>query len=159
MPTPLVGLLIAALGILAAVAITYWHRILQWAYDSLFPWFHTHLPFMEEAVRTAFEQADKVAVPVRRAVKEAWKKVRDYLIKLVVNFQRRNASVWVKEVTSWVIRGLETDRPMPVKLTTTEDVSWEDVPEDIRAEFLQREKRSATIDVTEIRDQELEMEI
>lgn len=159
MATPMLVLLVAALGLATAVALIYWHQILQWAEESLFPWFHTHIPELEPAVREAFRQVDKVAVAVRRSVRKAWEQVREYLLKLVVVFRRRSTSVWVKEVTSWLVRGLDVNKPAPVKVTTTEDVSWDDLPDEVKVEFLKRKKRELTVNVTEMRDHELEIEI
>ena len=148
------------LGItVAALAVGFWNQILRWANDIVFPWIEKNMPWAIEDVRHALDAVDKIATPLRRAVKQAWQNMRNYLLKQVVTFSRKtsalNSYAWVKKTTTWLIKVLESGEKVPVKVETTATVAWDEVPDDVREEFLRRDKQK-TVDVTKIRDKEIE---
>lgn len=102
--------------LVAAIALAFWHAILGWAERSLFPWVERNLPSLATQVRSAFAAVDKVAAAIRRQVKEAWDRLREVLLKQVIHFQRRSSSEWVRKATAWVIRHLESGKPVPVNV-------------------------------------------
>ncbi len=61
-----------------------------------------------------------------------------------------------KRVKSWIIKVLKSGNKVPKKVVVEEEVvvSWDELPTDIRAEWLRREKIQIEIDVTKSRDQE-----
>ncbi len=151
-----VGIIIAVIGAIgAAAALIFWYKILGWAENSLFPWINKNIPSIEDQVRLAFATLDKVATPVRLAVKEAWFKLRKYLLKQTVVLQRKSSSEWVVRVTSWMVKRLESGETVPVKRETEETKSWEEVPADVREEYLRQQKTQYELNVTETRDREL----
>ncbi|MUG92024.1 hypothetical protein F7734_05935 [Scytonema sp. UIC 10036] len=155
---PITGLLIGAIGLaLAATAtVVFWHRILEWGEKNVFPWFERHLPTIAPYVRKAFSRIDNVVTSVRRTVKEAWNKVSQYLLKQVVELNRQTSNTWVQQVTSWVIENSGYNNKPPVKeIRTEQEVSWDDLPEDVRKTFLRQQQSSFQKDVTEIRKQEM----
>lgn len=153
-----ISILAALFLVGTAVALTFWNRILQWASDIVFPWVEKNMPWAIEDLRLAFDAVDKIATPLRRAVKQAWGNLRNYLLKQVMNFSRKksalNSYAWVRKTTTWMIKVLDSGEKVPVKVETSLTVEWEDVPDDVREEFLRRAKQK-TVDVTEIRDKEL----
>ncbi|NES78499.1 MULTISPECIES: hypothetical protein [Okeania] len=146
-----------ALG-LAAVAVAvvarFWKQILKWAEDSLFPWIKTNIPWIESEVRQVFSAVDNVAVATRNIFRKAWEKLREYLLKLVIKLERKSSGEWKKRVTSWKIK-IESGQKVPVRTETEEVVDWEDLPQDVREEWLKQEKSKVEIDVTEYRDREI----
>ncbi len=150
-------------GTAAAVvaALTYWHKILDWAEKSLFPWITRNLPWLENQVRFAFSAVDGVAVPIRAGVKQAWNKLRDYLLKQTAELQRKSSSQWIVRITSWVVKVLESGKTIPAKLEVKEIVvDWDELPEDIRSAYLRRQHEHAEFNITQMRDRELaEMEM
>lgn len=142
------------LGVTLAVAITFWEGIVTWADQVFFPWLDQYLPTLAPKVRSAFAWFDKnVAVPIRNAIKEAWKKLRQFLLKAVVKFERESSNRWVKRWTAYLIKKLETKEV--VKQEVTEAVDWSTLPDDVRAEFLRRGISEQEINVTKNRDDEL----
>ncbi|HZZ85373.1 MAG TPA: hypothetical protein VFE30_12605 [Anaeromyxobacteraceae bacterium] len=154
MPVPL--LVIAALGAgLLAVAVAVWPKILSWSEETLFPWFHQHLPQYEGFVRQAFANLDKVAVAVRRVAKQAWGKLREHILKLSCELQRNSQNETVRRVTAWIEKTLATGERKVAKVVTEQEVSFEDLPDDVRQEFIRHGAAVHTVDVKKARDQEL----
>jgi len=158
MPEPFLIAIAVALGLVAvavAVVATFWKQILKWAEDSLFPWIKTNIPWIESEVREAFSAVDNVVVTTRNLIRKAWEKLREYLLKQVITFERQSSGEWEKEVTSWIIKVLESGEKVPAKIVVKEAVPWEVLPPDVRAEWLKREKSKAEINLTEYRDREM----
>lgn len=150
--------LIAAIGLVELAAVAFWHQILQWSEKNLFPWFEKHLPTVAPYVRDAFSRLDRVATNIRLTIKAAWKKIREYLLKQVVEFNRQtsNTYTWIQQVTSWVIETLDDNsQPVVKEIRTEQKVSWDDLPEELREAVLKKNKSSFGQDVTDIREREL----
>ncbi|OYQ67492.1 hypothetical protein B9G53_01165 [Pseudanabaena sp. SR411] len=147
-----------ALTIAAVTAIiALWHKIIDWAQDSLFPWIEKNLPSILSTVKNAFAWVDeKVIVPFRRVVKKAWEMLRQYLLKTTIQFDRQTTSTWTKRITSFVIETLTSQSPTVKKVESVEEVDWDDLPDDVRNAWMKNERQSMTIDVTAIRDQQIE---
>ena len=158
MPIPLfIWVIAGALGVSATFALIFWDQILGWAEDSLFPWIKNNIPSIESAVRKAFSALDNQAVYNRNIIRKAWKKLRKFLLKQVVKLERKSSNKWIRRVTSWVIKVLESGEKVPVKVETEEKVNWDELPEDVRKEFLSKGKSESEIDVTKNRDDEMDM--
>lgn len=150
-----VALGLAGAAFIAIIAL--WHKILDWAHSSLFPWLEKNLPTILGTVKDAFTWVDnKVAVPIRRLVKSAWNKLRSYLLKMVTQFERKTQSTWIKRVTSWIIAVLDSPKPTVKKVETVEEVNWDELPPDVKEAWLKNNQSSRELNVTEARDQELE---
>jgi hypothetical protein len=150
--TIVIGIL-GAIG--AATALIFWHKILRWAEDSVYPWLKKNIPSMESSVRLAFSVVDNVAAPVRSAVKQAWSNLRRYLLKQTIELQKKSSSEWTLRTTSWMIKVLESGEQAPVKRETEENKSWDELPEDAREQYLRNKKEAFEFNVTETRDKEL----
>ncbi|MEM9924822.1 MAG: hypothetical protein AAF915_13885 [Cyanobacteria bacterium P01_D01_bin.50] len=155
-----VDLIKAALSLTVAVVgviITVWHKILEWAQTSLFPWLKENLPHIVEQVKDAFIWIDnEVAVPIRQIVKKAWEKLRNYLLQTVTEFERRTESIWVRRITSFVIQRLEQAQPKVKKVVIEEDVNWDELPPDVKKFWIRDGRQNLELDVTQIRDKEIE---
>ena len=152
---PVILLVVGGLALM--VGLIYWDRIRGWAESALFPWVRQHLPALEETVREAFATLDGVAVAVRRVVKAAWEKLRGYLLKQVVEFERTSDNVFLCRVTSWLRRALSKPEPVVEKRVVEQTVDWDDLPSDVRDQLLRQDKASVEIDVVRTREQELAM--
>lgn len=142
------------LGVAVAVAIIFWKHIIAWADRTFFPWLERYLPTLAPKVRNAFAWFDKnVAVPIRTAIKQAWEKLRQFLLKAVVRFERWSSNKWIKRWTAYLIKKLETKEV--IKQEVTEDVDWTDLPDDVRDAALRRGVSEREINVTKTRDEEV----
>ncbi len=156
MPVPtFIWAIAGILGGGVALALIFWNQILEWAQDNLFPWIQNNIPSIESQVREAFSALDNVATSTRYLIRKAWKKLREYLLKQVVKLERQSSGKWKMQVTSWVIKNLLEPKKV-LEVVTEKDVDWEELPPDVRAEWLKLEKSKAEIDVTEYRDKQID---
>ncbi|XZN97955.1 MAG: hypothetical protein ACM65K_06615 [Microcoleus sp.] len=156
----IVALITAIITVTAGVAILLWHRLLDVALNSLLPWCDDNLPTLAPIVRGAFTVLDKAGVPTRRALKQSWQKVREYLLKQVVQIERQSSDTWVQQVTSWLVNVLDSGESTRKvrKIVVEEDIDYFDLPEEVREEYIKKERKTADFDITKMRDQELEEE-
>ncbi|GJD19196.1 hypothetical protein RIVM261_041520 [Rivularia sp. IAM M-261] len=155
-----VQILVAVLFVGAGVALIFWDKILYWADKTLYPWIKHNLPELESYVRDAFWALDKVVTPIRNLrklteIKEAWKMLREYLLKVLVQFEQKTRDQWVKRITHWAIRNLESKQV--ARVVTEENINVDSLPSDVRQEWLQRGNTTQDVDVTQLRDRELEL--
>ncbi|MEH2359574.1 hypothetical protein [Nostoc sp.] len=154
---PITYLIIAiGLGLGAAATITFWHQILDWGEKNLFPWFDKHLPTVAPYLKDAFCGVNNVVTKVRRDVKNAWEKIREYLLEQVVELNRKTTSTWIQRVTSWVIEASGyNNKPVFKKITTEVEVNWDDLSPDVQEAFIKRQESSFEKNITELRDKEM----
>ncbi|BAZ23041.1 hypothetical protein NIES4073_39290 [Kalymmatonema gypsitolerans NIES-4073] len=148
-----------------AVALIFWNQILNWADQTLFPWIKENFPGLEQYVRDAFAEVHKVVGPIRKnfktlkqftEIKKAWEILRKYLLKVLVQFERNTQNQWVKRITSWATRKLES-KEVVVRMVAEEIVEDVDsLPLEVRQEWLKRGKTTQDMDVTQVRDRELD---
>ena len=185
MPVPVFAQVLLAVLLIgsAALAIKFWNKILSWADQALFPWIRKYLPDLEFPVRNAFAALDKVVTPLNKLtdIKKAWEILREHLLKVLVQFDLNARDEWVKRITYWVIRSLKSKQAAPVlkeeivdfdsskihtpesnksevvRVVAEEIVAVDSLPSDVRQEWLKHDKKSQNIDVTQLRDRELEL--
>jgi hypothetical protein len=149
----------AILLIVLALAITlgFWPQILDWARRSLPLWIGKHWPALKELVERGLVVLDRLAVAARALVRNAWRHLRRWLLKQVIKFTRRSSSLWVRSVTAWLIRHLADDKV--VRVSTETEMSWDDLPADVREEVLRRRASKVEANVTQMRDEELALTV
>jgi hypothetical protein len=157
-------ILLACTMLGCATAIAFWNQILYSAGTTLFPWIKENLPELEFYVRHAFAAVDKIITPIRNnikalqrftEIKEAWEMLRQYLLKVLVQFERKSSGKWVKRITYWVIRNLKFKQI--ARVVVEEIVDFDSLPDDVRKEWLKRGNINHDIDVTQLRDRELDL--
>jgi hypothetical protein len=110
-------------------------------------------------VREAFAILDNIGAPTRITVKQSWEKVRQYLLKQVLQFERQSSDTWVRRVTSWLLPVLSNNEPVrKAKIVTTEkDVDFydEEMPPEVRQAFIRRQEEMTEFDIIDLQDKEL----
>jgi hypothetical protein len=150
-----VEILAIAFGVLTvAAAFSLWSCIRGWCEESLFPWFEKNLPQLAPHVRAAFAAVDNVVIAARRV---AWHRLREHLLHQVLKLERRSASAWMRQVTSWVTSILSTGQAVPVRIVAEGACSWDDLPQEVRSEWLRRGKNCQEHDIVALREKELEL--
>lgn len=151
MPIPLIAVVASVVvAALVGAVVAYWPRIMQWSVDSLLPWVETHLPELADDVRLAFLDLDKAAVKTRQAIRSAWRRVRTFLLHEAAEFVRLPNGHWAVQITSF-LQNQETNGKPIAKHTTTWEMEYDDLPEEVRAQIIRDEL--APINVTKIRDE------
>lgn len=144
------------------VAFTFWNQILDWATRNLFPWLQKNLPRLEPYVRNAFWEVQKVVKSTRKIIKtlkefteikKAWEILREYLLKLLVQFEQKTPYKWIRRITYWVRSNIESTQVARVVLEDIVDV--ESLPDDVSEEWLKRGNTNQDVNVTQVRDREL----
>jgi hypothetical protein len=159
-----VQVLLIVLFVGAAVALIFWDQILYWADRALFPWIKENFSSeLEYKARNAFAALDKVVTPIRNnikalekltEIKEAWKMLRESLLKVLVQFEQKTPIEWVKRITYWAVRNLKSKQV--VRTVGEEIVDVNSLPDDVREEWLKRGNTTQDVDVTQLRDRELD---
>ena len=81
MPAALPGMNFTIITVGTVAALTFWHEILSWAENSLFPWIQKWIPSILQFVKKAFVKLDNLATTARNLIKQAWTALRQYLLK------------------------------------------------------------------------------
>lgn len=143
----------------AVVALAFWDQILFWVRNALLPWIRKNLPGLENYVADAFVELDKVVVPIRNkfkmfaGVKEAWRTFRQYFLEILVQFQQKTSSEWIKRIIHWTISNLDSKELL--KTVQEQTVSVDSLPDSVRKEWLKQTNTTQDVNVTEARDREL----
>ena len=113
-------------------------------------------------------------------IKKAWEMLRKYLLKVLVQFEQNARNEWVKRITYWVIRYLKSKQETPalqvdvvdfdslhrtpesnkqevVRVVAEEIIGVDSLPPDVRQEWLKRGNTTQDVDVTQVRDRELQL--
>ncbi len=133
--------------------LVFWPQICHWFATHANPWLKQHCPWLQPHLQKAFEFIDEnVALPLRRAVLAAWEKVRPYVLRALLEFERRVDGAWVRRITSFLRQKLEGGEITRRVEETV--VDWSELPEEVRASFM-RNGHVPAIDLVEAREQSL----
>ena len=147
---------LGALAVSLAVVI-WWSKILTLGMKNLLPWVEQHVPSLAPGVRQAFRSVDKVAPPVKLVITDSWRQVRRLLLQQTAEYEERADSTWLLRITSWVQKEPTALEPAPpvTAIRTEQDVIYEELPEDVRAEYIRKGHGPYRVNVTRERDHEL----
>ncbi|MCS6798512.1 MAG: hypothetical protein NZ898_08275 [Myxococcota bacterium] len=137
-------------GLAATAAVTmFWHEVREWAQTALADFIGRWLGSdAREAFLEVLCAVDRFVTNVRRAVLQWAERLRALLLKATVAIERVTSNRYVKRLVAYVREGLEALAPTKVKkVTVTEDVAWEDLPDEIRAAFLRGESSNVVMEL------------
>lgn len=137
---------------LTALAVYFWPTLMGWAREHLLPWVDRVVPALATDVRMAFQNLDKISVELRRAVRAAWQRLRRVLLSEVATFVRLFNDKWAVRITSFLRNVEDAEKPV-VKIVTEQPLSYDDLPDEIRAKVLAGGLEKTTLDIVEGRDQ------
>lgn len=136
--------------IVGGAALLLWDKILNWAEDHLKPWISANMPYLSQYLDDAFVALDQKMVKLRMAAKKAWQQLRQVLIKQVAEFVRQYDGSWTLRITSWLATQSST-QPV-IKRETEQRLSWDEVPDEVREQYLRQHRTSQEVDITKLRD-------
>ncbi len=146
-----ITILILGGAAIALFTVIFWEDIIAWAHSALFPWFDKHLPTLSPHIKKAFVVLNKAVSTVRKVAVQSWKKLRPYLIGLIERFIRVGEDYKVE--TTVYAREDASEKNATVQ-TTTQTVSYDDLPMEIQERFLYGDKK-VDIDVYSTQEGEL----
>lgn len=148
-----------ALGIvlLAGVAVAFWETVLGWMQGSIFPWIDLNLPqSIASGIRYAFIQLDRTAVAIRATAIDAWRLLRRYLLKQMLEIEAitYTSFKFTRRLVSWLRHSEDSLRV--VKVVEESEVTWDQLPDDVREQLIQKGTHHVpTANLTDLRDREV----
>jgi len=148
------------------VVLTFWRRIVNWANESLLPWITQNLvPTLSELAKEAFVQLvvqfDRVKSPITRSIKKAWKTLRKFLAKSIIFFERKllfeGKHQWIRRWKTKIYNVVNPSEPKIIEVVTEVEISFDDLPQDVREAILRTDKNEIEFDFLAGRDKEMEM--
>lgn len=156
-------LLASALLITFAVAVTFWPEIWDWTRETLVPWLNSTFPSLTNYITDAFISIDSIITPIRKRfkesyknsiypkIKEAWDKIRQVLLGVLIQFKEYVRNSWIKNMTWWVVDNKELK-----KMTTEEKIHPDSLPLEIRKEWFEKNNKTLETNVATLRDKEVD---
>ena len=87
-------------------------------------------------------------------IKKAWEILREYLLKLLVQFEQKTPYKWIRRITYWVRSNLEATQVSRVVLEDKVDV--DSLPDDVLKEWFKQGNTTQDVNMTQVRDRELD---
>lgn len=124
------------------ISIIFWNVILDWTSKTLSPWIMKNLPWLSDYIIDAFVSLDTIITPIRNKtktfwkslvfskVKEAWRIVRQYLLKVSIQFEEDIDNQWIRKIIWWV-----TDNSQFKKIVHQEVINIDLLPDEIKKWF------------------------
>lgn len=145
------------LNVLVEVAFALWVEIVNWVSVSLLTWIQTDLGnLIAESVREAFFTLGAVTLTAYGAIKAAWDALRRFLIEALVEFEQVSSTVWIKRLTTMMLKVLESGQPTLIKREVEEEVDWDHLPPEVRSAWWNSAQKSHKVDFIEVRDREIQ---
>jgi hypothetical protein len=140
MPEPITIIIISA----AVAVLSFWPYIVSFLSEQVIPWIRERVSEqVGDIIADLLTYADRGATGVRRSVKELWRRFRGVLVSSNMKVERIDAST-AKAQTTTLIRD---EAGQVWKTTTDERVSWSEIPDEIRTEFIRQNTRVGSLDV------------
>lgn len=155
--------LISVFGVAATAiqaVLSFWKIIVGWAQESLTSWISENLSVQfKKLVTEALVILDRVASPIKKAAKMAWKQLRLFLKESIVTFERKvlpnGKFKWYRKWSSKIINIVDPKKPKTHQTTLTTPISFEDLPDDVREILIRSGDNQYELDFLETRDREI----
>jgi hypothetical protein len=132
---------IAATGIAAALAVTFWQKILAWANNHLARWLGAIFGAeAREAFRLLLTAVDRLAVGAQRA----FAVLEDRILRAELFFRRITGGAGYEKALR--VRMKKADGEV-VTLDAAEVVPWHELPDDVREKFIRRQTADVTLEL------------
>jgi len=145
---PIVG------GAVAGALIHYWPRISLWAHNQLLPWVDHNLPMFAQDIRLVFGEAERIVSTARALVKDAWRRIRTFLLSQAVEFLRVPGSdKWIVRITSYLKQPEGSEKRFVRRISESEEpLSWDDLPPHVRSHLLREGVDDFSFDMVDVQD-------
>lgn len=131
--------ILAGLGAL----VYFWNYIVDFFQRVIIPWFRNVLGDTAAIILTSIVQyCDKAISWTRRQIKQAWKWFRERVLGMQTDY-RKVSSTEVEGTTTTYVQGEDGKIIRTVK---TEQLDWEDVPANIREQYILNNSNSFAVD-------------
>lgn len=121
-------IILGGLGLLGAALIAFWPQIIHWVRGSVLPWIQRNFPQWTKLFETALVAVDNAVVAVRNAAKAAWAQIKPRILSMTQEFKKLSPTTFEGETITY----LKKEEEKAERITTTETLSYDDLPSDIR---------------------------
>jgi len=126
------------------LAASYWPYIVDFFSTKIIPWLRERVSTgLADILAAVLVFADKGITPVRRSVKSLWKYFRQTVLGMKMEVQKTSATTATAKTTT-VVRD-ETGKL--VQSIITEELSWDQLPPEARAEITRQNTNAASLDL------------
>lgn len=157
------NLLVSVFGVAETaiqVVLGFWKIIVSWAQESLLPWIKENLRSeFHGLIKDALVVIDRVKSPLTQLVKRAWTTLRKFLAKSIITFEGKanNGKMqWIKHWTTEIYNVVNPAEPKKKVIETEEEISFEDLPKELREAWIKNQELTKSIDFIAVRDREME---
>ncbi len=134
-------IVVAAAGIVVALTVTFWQRIVTWANSTLAGWLSERFGSeLRDAFLLVLAGADRSVVLMQRAVTL----IQDRLISARIFFRQLRGGQSHEKVVEAQIK---QDDGQVVTLQAAEVVPWHDLPDDVREKFIRRQAAEVELEL------------
>ena len=134
-----------ATAIAASILVaTCWPYIVDFFSTKIIPWLRERVSTkLAEILAEVIVFADKGITSLRRSVKSIWKYFRHTILGMKMEVQKTSTTTATAKTTTVV----QDERGKVVQSTITEDLSWDQLPPEIRAEMTRQNTNAASLDL------------
>lgn len=137
----MVWVVVAAAGVIVALTVAFWQKIVTWANQHLAGWLHQ---YFGEDVREAFllilAGGDRLMIAFQRALET----VQARLVRARIVFRQLLGGREHERVVQAELR--QPDGEI-VKVEAAEVVPWHELPDDVREKFIRRQTSSVELEL------------
>lgn len=132
-----------AAAVIVALVNKFWEDILGWASTTLANVVGEVLGSLaRDLLLDVLEVADRVVVGARRAVSQLWRSVKATVLQAAISLEKVTNSRFLKRLTAYLAKDLSGEKRF-VRVVQEEEVAWDDLPENVRGEFIRNRSVSA----------------
>jgi hypothetical protein len=145
---------IGLIGFALTAAALLWPMIVRWVSEEIIPWLRTWSPDLAKIAEEALIWIDhSIAKPVRLAAIGAYRRLRQFIVSITVEFSRIAPERWQRAIKTLFLNM----NNQPQMRQTTVEMSWDELPDEVRDEFIRHQKSQHVIRFTEIADRDLQL--
>ncbi|HUD46589.1 MAG TPA: hypothetical protein VMR33_07150 [Candidatus Baltobacteraceae bacterium] len=121
-----------------------WPYIVDFFSTKIIPWLRERVSTtLADILAEALVFADKGITPVRRTVKNIWKYFQQTLLGMKMEVRKTSATTATAKTTTIV----RDENGKLVQSTITEELSWDQLPREIREEMTRQNTTAASLDL------------
>jgi hypothetical protein len=145
-------------NVVLEAALAFWKELVFWVQENILVWIKDDgIALAAETVRLALTALGQAPRKLHNAIKNSWNSLKRFLIEAFVTFEQSVSSPvsWIRRLSSKALRTTSSTNPVIVSREVEEKISWEDLPPEIRASWIQSSQSSYDVDIMSTRDMEL----
>ncbi len=130
-----------------------WPYIVDFFSTKIIPWLRERVSTtLADIIAEALVFADKGINPVRRTVKNIWKYFQQTVLGMKMEVHKTSATTATAKTTTVI----QDENGKLVQSTIAEDLSWDQLPPEIRAEMTRQSTNAASVDLKKTLEEKIQ---